>query len=337
MFDDELIVRKVGVEGPDHVVAVAIGVGDVVIEFVPGGLGEDDQVQPVPRPALAISGRREQPIDQRLIGDGRPIGHERRDLRRAGGETGQVERQTADQGPTIGLGGGGQSPGLERRQDEPVDRRPRPALVLDLGGRVPAQRLEAPVPRALAKVEGIALPGRLRWPLPLLVRRARNRPGGPHLDPTRQRGDLAVRQLRFRRHLVEVAVVDRVDQQALRGDSWHDRRSALAAGHDRGPRIEPEVALGLLRPVARLTTLDQDRPDLVLEEREGRRVGRRLRGGGRGRGNGPLQGDQARQREEDTTHRPSDHGRVSPPGWWMGRAGQDGWIERGRALAGVPG
>ena len=56
LLDHEPVVGQVGVECTDHVVAIAEGVGDVVVELVPGGLGVADQVEPVPGPALAVAG-----------------------------------------------------------------------------------------------------------------------------------------------------------------------------------------------------------------------------------------------------------------------------------------
>ena len=51
---DEPIVRHVVVEGPDHEVAVVVGVLAVVVLLVAVALGEPRQVEPVPRPALAV-------------------------------------------------------------------------------------------------------------------------------------------------------------------------------------------------------------------------------------------------------------------------------------------
>ena len=51
---EELVVRQVGVERPDDVVAVAPGVGDLEVELVAVRLGVADEVEPVPAPALAV-------------------------------------------------------------------------------------------------------------------------------------------------------------------------------------------------------------------------------------------------------------------------------------------
>ena len=57
-------VGLVGVERADHVVAVRPGVEPRPILIVAVRLGEVGHVQPVPRPALAVARRRQQPIDQ---------------------------------------------------------------------------------------------------------------------------------------------------------------------------------------------------------------------------------------------------------------------------------
>ena len=68
LFEEEPVVRLVGVERPDDVVAIALGVrpGQVLLAL-PLRVGIAGQVEPVPSPALAISGRREQAVDHRLV------------------------------------------------------------------------------------------------------------------------------------------------------------------------------------------------------------------------------------------------------------------------------
>ena len=54
VLGEEPVVGQVGVEGADDVVAVAPGVGDLVVELVAVRLGVADQIEPVPAPALAV-------------------------------------------------------------------------------------------------------------------------------------------------------------------------------------------------------------------------------------------------------------------------------------------
>ena len=61
-------------------------------------------------------------------------------------------------------------------------------------------------------------------------------------------------------------MADRRDEQALLGLARDDRRARVAAREHRGARVEPQARLLLLGPVALDAVLDQDRPDLRLEE-----------------------------------------------------------------------
>ena len=67
---EEPVVRDVGIEGVDDVVAIEVRLGDRVIGVVAGGVGVAGQVEPVPAPALAVMGRGEQLVDEALVGIG---------------------------------------------------------------------------------------------------------------------------------------------------------------------------------------------------------------------------------------------------------------------------
>ena len=97
-------------------------------------------------------------------------------------------------------------------------------------------------------------------------RRGRStRPRCPHLDPLGQSLNLPLRQLPLGRHL-RPSVSDRGDQRTLLGFAGHDGWAGITTGKGRGPGIEPESRLSLFLAVATLAMLDQDRPDLRLEE-----------------------------------------------------------------------
>ena len=299
LLQHEAVVGKVGVEGPDDVIPVAVGQRDVVIKLMPGTLGEPSQVEPVPRPALAVVGRGEQPIDQPGISVGRGIGHERLDLGGLGRQADQVEGQAADQGPTVGFGRGLETLRLQLRQDEAVDRVARPRLVLDLGRRGIFDRLEAPVSGALAEVERSDLRGRAGL--------GRHRPGGSALDPLGQDGDLLGRELGLRRHPEVFGVADGLDQEALLGLAGEQGRAGVATFQGVGQAIEPQAPLGLALAVAREAAVGQQRADLRLEERDPRRIGGVL---SVGQGKGQHEG-QGGQRSRPRHRHPS---RVATPG-----------------------
>ena len=74
---EELVIRLVPVERVDHVIAVTpdVRLGPVALEAV--GLGVAHQVEPVAGPALAVAGRRQQPIDHLLEPVRRFVGQQR--------------------------------------------------------------------------------------------------------------------------------------------------------------------------------------------------------------------------------------------------------------------
>ena len=124
--------RQVAIEGVDHPVAPAGHVA-AAVDVVAVGVGEPGGVEPVEGQPLAEVGRGQQAIDERLVGVGRRVGQERVDLGRGRGQAGQVERQAADQGGAVGLGGGPQALGLEPGEDEVVDRARGQAASLTAG------------------------------------------------------------------------------------------------------------------------------------------------------------------------------------------------------------
>ena len=104
-------------------------------------------------------------------------------------------------------------------------------------------------------------------------------PGSPRCTHSVKVGDLFRGQLRFGRHLVGLAVVDGVDQQAILGVAGNDGRAGRAAGQDGRPRVEPQAALLLVGAVTSLAPRREDRPDFLLEELDVRRVGFAGKGG----------------------------------------------------------
>ena len=90
LLADEAVVGLVVVERADDVVAVAPGVGLGVVALVAVGLGEPDEVEPVPAPLLAVAGRVEQAVDQLLVGVGRRVVDEGVDLLGRRRQAGQV-------------------------------------------------------------------------------------------------------------------------------------------------------------------------------------------------------------------------------------------------------
>ena len=96
VLDNELIVRHVGVEGADDVVAIAVCLRDRVVALVAARLGEAHQVEPVLPPAFAEVRRGQQPLDELPVGVGRGVVDECIDVHRSRWQTDEVEMQTAD-------------------------------------------------------------------------------------------------------------------------------------------------------------------------------------------------------------------------------------------------
>ena len=116
-------VRLVGVERADDVVAVRPGVRPRLVLVVAVRLAEVDDVEPVPRPPLAVVRRREQPVDQLLVRVRGRVVDEGLDLVRRRRQADQVEVQPADQRAPVGLRRRRQSPVTRQlREDEVVDR-----------------------------------------------------------------------------------------------------------------------------------------------------------------------------------------------------------------------
>ncbi len=71
LLAQELVVRLVGVEGVDDVVAVEVRLGDGIVGRAAVGVGVPRHVEPVPSPPLAVTGRGQESIDQPLVCVGR--------------------------------------------------------------------------------------------------------------------------------------------------------------------------------------------------------------------------------------------------------------------------
>ena len=111
-----------------------------LVRFEAVALGVARQVQPVPRPALAVVRRGEQPVDDLLEGVRGLVGEERLDLFRRGRQAGQVERGAADQRDLVSRGSGLDILFFKLLKDKCVDWIPNPGRVLNsryklVGGR----------------------------------------------------------------------------------------------------------------------------------------------------------------------------------------------------------
>ncbi len=145
LFLDELVVRLVGGERVDDVVAVAPHVGAGLIVLEPGAVGVAREIQPAARLALGVPRRCEQAIDQPRVRVGRWVGDEVADIGRGRDEAPRVQRRPADQRRAVGVGRRRQPLALDPRQHERVDGRAAPCPMRDGRRRRTRHRLIRPV------------------------------------------------------------------------------------------------------------------------------------------------------------------------------------------------
>ena len=126
----ELVVRHVVIEGLHDVVAIAPGVGIAVVFVAAGGIGITHDVEPVPPPALAVTGRSQQAVDHLLKSLGRFVGEEILQLLFGGRKAGQIESGAAEQRGFIGRRRGLETVLFEVGENELVDgvQRPNPSV-----------------------------------------------------------------------------------------------------------------------------------------------------------------------------------------------------------------
>ncbi len=87
------------------------------------GVGVACHIEPVPAPALAVGRRRQQSLDELLVGIGGGVVHEGVDLRWRWWKAGEIEAESPDQGFPIGVVGEAQSCGALSLQQERIEGR----------------------------------------------------------------------------------------------------------------------------------------------------------------------------------------------------------------------
>ena len=145
LVEDKLVVGQVGIEGSDQPVAIAPRVGANLVMLETVGLGEPREVEPVLRPAFAVGRGGQQRVEQPLVRVRPRIGLEGGDRLCTRRQAKQVEMESADQRPSIGL----------RRLAKPVWLQPCGDEMVDGIGQLPglwhlrncrlAKRLPCPV------------------------------------------------------------------------------------------------------------------------------------------------------------------------------------------------
>jgi hypothetical protein len=103
---DESRVRFVVVEGANHVVPIVIRVRPEFVLVVAVRIGVMNDIQPVPRPALSVAGRREVTVDQLFVCKRIGIAHEFLNLFGSRRQTEQIELEPPDQRAAVRFGRG---------------------------------------------------------------------------------------------------------------------------------------------------------------------------------------------------------------------------------------
>ena len=131
MLSHKLVVRNVIVQRSDDIVPIVLSVFQFVIKFVAERLGITNQVEPVPSPAFSKMWRLEQPVNDLLKRSRCFILVVEKLLDFFGGrrQTNDVEVRSADKRSAVGIRRRLKTVLVQLRNDEPVDRRTRPACV----------------------------------------------------------------------------------------------------------------------------------------------------------------------------------------------------------------
>ena len=235
--------RRLRLKARDHPVAPRPHLAHAVV-LVAVRIGVARDVEPVGGHALAVGRRRQQAIDDALVGVGGAVGEERVDLGRRRRQAGQVEGHAPQPGLARRLGRRLPALRLERGQHEPIDLAACPAARGDRRQRRRGGRDERPV----------------RLPL------------GALFDPADQRRllDLVEREVRIgrRHHHLGVGAGDAADQLALGRAARHDGAMArLQRRQRRCLHVEPQPALALpvVRTVALEAAVREERLDVEVE------------------------------------------------------------------------
>ena len=235
LLSDELVVRLVVVEALDDEIAETPDVRLGAVAFIAIGFAIADDVEPVPAPLFAVMRRGEQLVDKFFVRVRGHVPNEDIHLLRRRRQAGEVEVQPAGQGEFVGGFRRSEVFRLQFGQDERVNRVGDPGGVLDRRKRRPDDRLVCPVILALRRHHA-----GLRFDMAGALGVLHRQVGADPLGQCFQRGG---RQFAGGRHLQVVAMVDRLDQDAVLDLLGVDRRAQVAPLEDRRAGQQGEISL----------------------------------------------------------------------------------------------
>ena len=142
LLHHEPVVRLVLVERADDVVAVFPDKRFFIVALVAVGLGEAHDVEPMAAPAFAVLRQAEQMLDEPWPGVGRVVVHERLHLAIGRRQADEVKVRAANERGLVGDRVRGDTPGVELRLDQLINRR---LVAVALGQARTLDRAERPV------------------------------------------------------------------------------------------------------------------------------------------------------------------------------------------------
>ena len=238
LLADEFIERLVRIERGDEVIAIPPRV--LGIDAVRGAhhVGVAREIEPVPRPALAVGFGGQEAVHDLLKSLRRAVVGELQDLGCRRREARQVQAHAAQPGVTIRIAGRAQLGALDSGENEPVQRIEWPGLVLHRGQCRIGDRTKRPELFPLLQINAGNNLGRAA---------AAARIGRAGLDPFFEDRHLGGGEPVFRWHReLVIHAAHSLDEQALIDVAGFDRRAVVATADPAAARIQREPALDLL-------------------------------------------------------------------------------------------
>ena len=253
LLPEKNVVRLVLVECFDDVVAISPCIRTKLVALETVRVGVVRNIQPVPRPAFAVTRAGKKFIHEHRVGVGSWIVHKRLHALRRGRQPKQIKGKPADQRASVRLRGPIKS-GLEQRLSDKI---------IDVGFFRPhaLDLLHGPV--GVAFVDGGLFCSLLR------------RPGRSLLDPILQPADFRCgKRLPLGWHALVLALRIHARQQQTMGRiAGHDRRSIFTSCDHCSERIQTESTLLLPRVMALPAALSENRLYFCAEIHRMQRVG----------------------------------------------------------------
>ena len=142
---DETRIGGVVVEGSNDVVAVRPGVGPRFVFVVTVGFAVVNHIQPVSRPAFAVTRRAQQAIDHGFVRIRAAVRNELLDLLRRRRQPGEIKAEPPDQRHAVGFRGRSELFGLQFGEHKVINWIAGPPRTLHHGNRGPNRWFKRPV------------------------------------------------------------------------------------------------------------------------------------------------------------------------------------------------